>query len=759
MSKRRRSPDSPPARKDATKPVPPGKVAAPVAAAGPERLGWLWAAGIFAAAALVRLIAASQLGTQPLFRQPQLDSLEYLVWARKIAAGTMVWPVPPPHGPGYPVFLGLLLRFFGDSLDAVRRVQAVLGAGSCAFAAAVAARVFGRRAGIAAGLFLAVYGPLVFLETSLLAEGLLVFLLLLALWLFVTLEKDLPKVIATGAVLGIAALVRPTAVAVLPALLLTLVWDHRARLRERRVWATAGLLLVAFFLVTAPVVWKISRVNGAFTPVQGYGGFAFYIGNSPKGDGLPSPRLGRGWELLVSEAARAGFHGAAEDQYYRHKAAAEIRAQPWAYLRLLASKALWLLQAEEIRDTHSYAFFQDQSRLLGLLPGFGLLFPLAACGIGLAAKRPVSTVAFLPSLGEREGGAGRGAGGEGLLLLVSLAGFAAVTVLTLVGTRYRIPLVPFLAIFAGAALIEAWDAARSRRFRACGFLAAGFAAAWLLAHVRPYPPSHNFAEEWSLSGRSLEEDQDFTGAQDAYQRSLAADSSYVSAWEGIGRSRLKQGDRPGAEEALRTALRLDPQSQRAHYYLAIVLRQTLRADEAEKELRTVLSLVPDDIPALHTLGEMLLNRDEAAAAEPLYRKIIEVNPDDAAAHLALARVAGARNRPQDGLPEARRATELEPENAEAWLLLARLALGTQDAATAEQALQRTESIAGAANPQVALTRALLYRLQGKREAAGELLRSLLMSNPGFQPAAALLLANATEMGRREEAEAFLRELG
>ena len=72
--------------------------------------------------------------------------------------------------------------------------------------------------------------------------------------------------------------------------------------------------------------------------------------------------------------------------------------------------------------------------------------------------------------------------------------------------------------------------------------------------------------------------------------------------------------------------------------------------------------------------------------------------------------------------------------------------------------QRTESIAGAANPQVALTRALLYRFQGKREAAGELLRSLLRSNPGFQPAAALLLANATEMGRREEAEAFLRGL-
>lgn len=743
MSQRRRSPNPSPARKEPGKPRPhaePEPVSKTVTA--PSRgLGWLQAAGIFAVAALVRLVVAAQLGETPLFRWPQLDSLEYLVWARKIAAGTTVWPVPPPHGPGYPTFLGLLLRLFDDSLDAARRVQALLGAGSCTLAAAVAARAFGRRAGIAAGLLLAVYGPLVFLDVSLLAEGLLVFLLLLALWLFVALEKPLVQAVASGVVLGIAALVRPTAVAVLPALLLALFWG-RGRLRDRRAWGSAGLLLAAFFLVAAPVVWKISRVNGAFVPVQGYGGFAFYIGNSPQGDGLPSPRLGRGWEMLVSEAARAGFHGAAEDRYYRHKVAGEIRAHPGAYLRLLASKALWLVQAEEVRDSHSYDFFQDRSRLLRLLPGFGLLFPLAACGIGLAVLRRSRQSPRLL-----------------ILLLVSLAGFAAVTVLTMVGTRYRIPLVPLLAIFAGAVLIEAWDAARSRRLREAGFLAAGLAAAWLLAHARPYPPSHNFAEEWALSGRSLEEGEDFAGAQDSYDRALAADPSYVSAWEGIGRSRLKQGDRLGAEEALRKALRLDPRSQRAHYYLAVVLRQTLRADEAERELRTVLSLVPDDIPALHTLGEMLLDRGEAAAAEPLYRKVTEANPDDAAAHLALARIAGVRNRPQDGLPEARRATELDPENPEAWMTLARLALGAQDAATAEQALQRTEAIAGTANPQVALTRALLYRLQGKREAAGELLRSVLISNPGFQPAVALLLANATEMGRREEAEAFLRGLG
>jgi predicted Zn-dependent protease len=121
---------------------------------------------------------------------------------------------------------------------------------------------------------------------------------------------------------------------------------------------------------------------------------------------------------------------------------------------------------------------------------------------------------------------------------------------------------------------------------------------------------------------------------------------------------------------------------------------------------------------------MLLSRGDVAQAEPLYRRLVTENPNDAAVHLALARIAGAQNRPQDGIPEAKRATELEPDNPEAWLTLARLALGVQDAATAEQALERTEALAGTANPQVALTRALLYRLQGKTEEAGALLRRL-----------------------------------
>lgn len=741
--KQRRPPRQPAA------PIRPSPALVPTTLPG-DRLGWRAGAAVFAVALLVRLIVNAELADVVLFRLPQLDALEYLQWAQQIAAGHFPWPVPPPHGLGYPVFLGALLAVAGGSLGMVRTVQALLGAGSALLTAQVGARTLGRRPGLFAGLLAALCGPLAFLDVSLLGEGLLIFLLLLALLAFVALKRPVPRALAAGAALGAATLVRTTAIALLPVFLVSLALERAPR---RRTWATAALLTAACLGLVAPVVWQISRVNGAFVPVQGFGGLNFYIGNSPAGDGLPAARLGSGWERLTSEAARSGITGpAAQDRYYRQKALREIAARPGAFARLLAEKALWLVQADEVRDTHSFYFFAASSPLLRWLPGFGLLFSLGACGIGIALsrirddRRPV-------------------------LLLGALAVFAATTVLLVVGSRYRAPLLPVLAMFAGLALTEMIaalrDSLRARRFRTLGILAAAVLAAAGLAHVRRHAPSHNFAEEHALTGASLEGAEDYAGALEAYQHALAADPNAVAAWEGIGRSRIKQGDLQGAEEALRTALRRDPGSPRAHYYLAVVLQQTLRSDEAVRELRSTLALAPDDLPALRTLGGVLLTRGDLDGAETIYRKIAALHEEDAAAQLALARIAGGRNRPQDGIAPARRAAELDPENAEAWLTLARLALdaagtdgtgGTADLATAAQALDHTEALAGRDNPQVAFTRALLLRRQGRSDAADELLRALLTRAPGFQPAASLLLANAAEHGRRAEAEAFLRGL-
>lgn len=719
MSQRRRAKGAPKTRPepataataaDAQPPVPARREAWE-----PAALGWVGAAVVFAVALLVRWVVGAQLADEPLFRSPQLDSLQYLTWGRRIAAGDFIWPVPPPHGLGYPVLLGALLSLFDGSLDAVRVAQSFLGAGTCALVAACSSRAFGRVAGIASGLLLAVYGPLVWIDVSILGEGLLVFLLALALWIVSLEGRPELRAVAAGVTLAAALLVRPTAIALLPGLLVAFALARRSpegwRLDwrgDRRGWGAAGLLLAAFLLAAVPVVWKISKENGAFVPVQGHSGFAFYVANGPHGDGLPSPRIGRGWEELETEAARAGIREpAARDRYYRDKTMAAIRERPGHYAGLFASKALWLVQAAEVRDSHSYDFFRSRSTALRLLPGFGLLFALALGGLAactLRRRMPPPEI------------------------LLGLLGFAVLTIITMVGTRYRMPMVPFLAVLAGPAVALVWEAARSKRSsqtaRDLGIVLGAVVLGAGLAHVRDYPPSHDFAEEWTMSGAALETQERWPEALAAYEQALASDAGYVTALEAVGRLRIKQGNLSGAEEVLRRALQIKSDSQRAHYYLGVALMQSGRPDEAIGEMRSSLTLAPEDVPTLQTLGGLLLARGDAEEAAGVYARLVEMTPDDGNAWLALARLEGARNRPAEGLPAARRAAELLPQNAEAWLVLARLALDTRDAATAETALQRVDALIGRSHPQVALSWAMLYRLQGRDAEAEAILRGL-----------------------------------
>jgi tetratricopeptide (TPR) repeat protein len=722
MSQRRRAKGAPKTRPEpstAALPAEPRPVATSRWSGGgpgePAPLGWVAAAVVFAVALLVRWVVGAQLADEPLFRSPQLDSLQYLTWGRRIAAGDFIWPVPPPHGLGYPVLLGALLSLFDGALDAVRGAQSFLGAGTCALAAACSSRAFGRPAGIASGLLLAVYGPLVWIDVSILGEGLLVFLLALALWIVSREGRPELRAVAAGVTLAAALLVRPTAIALLPGLLVAFAltrphtnWriDWRG---DRRGWGAAGLLLASFLLVAVPVIWKISKENGAFVPVQGHGGFAFYVANGPHGDGLPSPRIGRGWEELETEAVRAGIREpAARDRYYRDKTMAAIRERPGHYAGLFASKALWLVQVAEVRDSHSYDFFRSRSAVLRLLPGFGLLFALALGGLAACALRrrmPPPEV------------------------LLGLLGFAVLTILTMVGTRYRMPMVPFLAILAGPAVALGWEAARARRFRDLGIVLGAVVLGAGIANVRDYPPSHDFAEEWTMSGSALETEERFPEALAAYEQALAADPGYVTALEGVGRLRIKQGNPGGAEEVLRRTLAIKPGSQRAHYYLGVALMQSGRPDEAIGEMRSSLALAPEDVPTLQTLGGLLLARGDAEEAATVYARLVEMTPGDGNAWLALARLEGARNRPVEGLPAARRAAELLPQNAEAWLVLARLAIDTRDAATAETALQRVDALIGRSHPQVALSWAMLYRLQGREAEAAAILRGLQPLTP------------------------------
>ena len=637
---------------------------------------------VFGVALLVRVGVWLQVRSLPIVRSPQLDSLEYLEWARRIASGDFTWPVPPPHGPGYPFFLAAVLKLFGGSVAAAGLVQAALGALGCVLAARIARKFFSREAGLLAGLLLAVEGPVALVDVSLFSEGLLLVLLAAAMLRISPRGPERTRdALAAGLWIGLAALVRPTAVFLLPVAAFA---AFAAKGPGRR----ALLLVAATVVVILPVTLVNLRATGAPLLVQGHGGFNFWIGNSPSGDGLPSVRPGAGWDRAEAEAVRAGFvRPGDQDRYFVRKTLREIRGAPLRWVRLIASKTLWTIQAEEVRDPFSYQFFRKETPLLRFLPGFGFLFPLAALGVVTAAARSPRP----------------------WVLFGAAAAWIASCALLVTSFRYRLPLVPVLAILAGEGCVATWRAGRARgRGRTVALGAATLVVAVLATRVRRHPDSRRFAEEWTATGLALNHERDLPEAERAFRKALAENPRWSPAWSGLGVVAANRGDSAQALAAFERAVELEPGSILGNVELARASAAAGKIAESESAWRRALSLAPREYDALEGLGALLLAQKRIDEAEAVVRQAVEVSPDSASAHLLLARVLGAKRRWSEALPEAARACELDASRADAWFTLGVLRIDGGEAARAFDALEHAER-AGADPRQIAAARDLARR--------------------------------------------------
>ena len=572
----------------------------------------------------VRLAVAIGLSDLPLARMPELDSSQYPAWAGWIADGNQAWPQPTIQGPGYPYFLAFLMWLTGGALAAVSVWQGALGALACVITAALGSRWFGTRAGLAAGLLQAVQGPLAFVETSLYCEGLLIFLILLSVYVFATRRATTVGLVAAGLLLGAAAIVRATALVLLPAYLTVLALESPSwRFRLRRGAALAAGTACLVVLVAAK---NASEPSGSFQ-LQGFAGLNFYIGNSPAGSGTATVRLGAGWEQLWGEASRAGLISpASQDRYYFRKTFGEIAGDPWGFLRVLGSKAVWSVQADEIRDSLSIHFFAESVALLRWLPGFGLLFSLGAAGALVLIQR-------------------RHAPAE--LIWWIVAAWASV-VLLVVGLRYRLPLVPPVAILGGLGAIAIVDAARalvSSTARSQGSvppwrvllqLGAVAVAAAMASHLWRHAPSHALSEEWAMTGSALNSARRLSEAEAAYRRAIALDDRSALAWKGLGVVLYNANRLEEAREAHRRALAIDPRFADAHLRLAFVDGRLGRLGDALDHVRQAAAILPYDVPIRRALGQHFFATGDYRAAVRELEWVLSKTPADESVSSMLA---------------------------------------------------------------------------------------------------------------------------
>lgn len=613
-------------------------------------------AALFLAALLVRGLHVAEIGASPVARLLVGDARSYDAWARDIAAGHWVGTSTFYQAPLYPYALAALYAVARPDPMTVRWTQAVVGALACALLALAGRSWFGPRAGLCAGAILAVYPAAVFFDglvQKAALDNVLMCALLALLGAYVA-SSRLALLFAAGAALGALALTRENALVFAALLVPWLPWHLRNEGWSVRLRAVAALLAGAALLLV-PVGLRNRAVGGTFLITTSQAGSNFYIGNHEGATGRYVP-LRPGREMpeferkdatdLAEQAAGRPLTPAEVSSYWWGRSLAWMGAHPGAWVALVAKKGLMTWNRVELPDTESLSVYRDLSttlRVLALALGFGVLAPIGVGGLVLAWIR-------LP---------------RSRILAVMLVGFSAAVALFYVFARYRFPMAPMLCLFAGYALVEAWDALRAHD---AASLRPALVTAVLAAVVVNLPivsTAGEHAGAYANLGIGLAEAGRLEEAVPFYRKAieLAPSDATAHANLGIALSGLGRIEEAGTE--IVTALRLEPHLGAAHRAMALLLARRGNFADAETHFREALRADPASSVNGTDLANCVFEQGRTAEAVGLYREVLARDPDYLDARLNLVQGLVALGRRDEARGEAEEALRRAPANADA----------------------------------------------------------------------------------------------
>lgn len=638
---------------------------------------------IFVVALALRLLYLYQLAATPLGQVLLGDGVAYDAWARRIAAGDWWGSEVFYQAPLYPYVLAVVYAVATPDPLAARLFQALVGAATCALAAAAGRRWFDARSGLAAGVLLVFYPPAIFFDGEI-QKGTLTLLLATALVWLLARRAEPPRpgwCLAVGALTGLFALDRENALLLVPVLALWLAATARGGWAGRA--APAALLAAGAFAVLLPVALRNRAIGGELLLTTAQLGPNFYIGNHAGADGRYQPLVpGRGsahYEradatALAERGAGRELTPAEVSRWWLGRSLAFVRDEPGRWLALLARKTFLVWNRLEIVDTTSLEAAAESSWLLaGLsrLLHFGVICPLAAAGVWLTRRRWRQLAVLYLVLGA---------------WTVAIAAF-------FVFARYRLPMVPILALFTGAGLAAAAVEVRARRADALlPALALAVATAlvvnWHADDRDPRVPTYanlgialdeagrraegiaqleravalspRFAEAHLALGNLRFEGGDRAGARAAYARVVELDPASAPAWNGLGLLAAGRGDRDEARRCYARAVAADPGYVESRFNLAKTLFEAGDFAGARQHFAAVVKVAPADVEARERLADLLAFDNQYAAAVGEYERVVALAPGRAFAHFKLALARDRLSGPAAAASDLRRALALEP---------------------------------------------------------------------------------------------------
>ncbi len=545
---------------------------------------------VFLAGAALRTAYFQALLAWPYWRELILsgDGRVYYSAVLEILAGNP-WGVRLSfQDPLYALFAAGVMKLTVMSPAAPLVAQSILGLLSALPAWALARRMAGPVAGVAAAALVALSPVAVFYDGLLEKSPLCMFMFTLGAWLLATgvAEGRKGRVAGAGVALAAAVLLRGNVLLVLP---LALAAPLLARPRGMRAATGIALLLAGIMLVFGVTALRNRAVFGDWTIAPGQSGPNFFIGNNAEnqtGTFKPQPWLRDDlrfeeidWRVEAERRTGRLMNRSATSAFWLREGLAYWRDSPAAALRNLVRKGLLYYSGFEQPDTHPYLFFRSRFAPLQLpLPGMG---PIAALSVlGLVLSIPLW----------------RARSAELLLFL----GHAGSVIVFFVLGRYRIVALPLFAVFAGVGVAGLAELFGRRAFVKLAAALTLLLLAFLVTKRGRYPEVY----EWPLFNVSVRliEDGRFDEAKALVAEGLAAHPGSALGLELSGGLALKAGDLETAESALEAAAKWAP--ERRSVKLALARLRARQGREAE-----ALSIVEEMLVEAPFDGELRRERD------------------------------------------------------------------------------------------------------------------------------------------------------
>jgi 4-amino-4-deoxy-L-arabinose transferase-like glycosyltransferase len=593
-----------------------------------QRWELLLLGAILLVGAALRAGHLAELYRSPGFATPVIDPMLHDYWARALVTGD--WT--PPRGesdpliratpffrpPGYPYFVALIYRVGGLSYLTPRLAQMALGLVNAVLAFLLARRWFGSATGLVLAGWLSTYWIFIFFEGEFEEPVLLIFLLLahllvLARWCE---RPAVVRALAAGVLLGLAALVKPNALAFLPLAVAWMWWIVRRRDWPRRTYLAALAFVPGCALALAPATIRNYCVAHDLVLISSNGGVNLYIGNNPYADGLflrGTPEFGNfdtcfDYPVLVRQVEAKVGHRltyAQVSDWFCVKALRFMADEPGRFLELTLRRALRFWGPDEISHNEVIDCERAASPILRNIPGnFPLVMALFLLGLlGCwrdAQARPETTPASPRAARRNE---------IVVLLILFILSYFLSYLFFFNAAQYRAPLIPFLMLFGADAVVHVARLVRSRAWRPAGGWVLGGAALFAAASVPIVPYESPGPVAWRCHRAKMY----------AYHQ-----------------------DFEGAVRELEAALAIDPEAVGANALLATYLRDQGRTSEAIRVARVAWRAAPRSADLHCLLGDLLLADHQGEQAREEYRQALRIDPHHAGAKRGLAGSATGR---------------------------------------------------------------------------------------------------------------------